>query len=267
MLSFLFFNTPNISPLFRLYEKYSQETLTILAYNASHPKLSSKDSIVRNAAFEFCFDDVLNISCSIVTYHVQKDSGTINDFYLYLSEKGSCNDMFSSPNWNNQPPVPLFESYKSCRTRWSQALLDAAGIAFGNASSLTPLCIYILVLFISHVVLGIHDKYTIRDKETIIDKLAQRLLTLKKWKRLPSSMQKDDNAGILQTILDELENVDHTEKQAPTRNPLRDSENSVSSSYLGFNFGSSTISGSVRNIGAEEIIASTKGHRGGDQDL
>ena len=267
-----------MSPLFRLYEKYSQETLTILAYNASHPKLSSKDSIVRNAAFEFCFDDVLNMSCSIVTYHVQKDSGTINDFYLYLSQKGSCNDMFSSPNWNYQPPVPLFESYKSCRTQWSQALLDAAGIAFGNASSFTPLCIYILVLFISHVVLGIHDKHTIRDKETIIDKLAQRLLTLKKWKRLPSSMQKDDNAekntviylrkeGILQTILDELENVDHTEKQAPTRNPLSDSENSVSSSYLGFNFGSSTKSGSVRNIGAEEIIASTKGHRGGDQDL
>jgi len=212
-------NSP-LASLFRLVERYSHDTLTRLAYNASHPNLSD-DPVKRRAAFEFCYDEVTGRGCSIVTYHVQRSSSTINDYFFFVPN-GSCSDSFSTPYWQSTiPPAPLEESYKQCRKSSEQAFFDALGIAFSNAGSIAPLAVGLIVFLYTQYIFGafgggrdlktrpVGKKITKQEKDAMAETLAGRLCKLKiegtSWSGASTSQ-----TPVLRDILREMNEIPET---------------------------------------------------------
>ena len=175
----------SLSPLLQLVKRYNASDLNRIAYEVMFPDIlyQGRD---KTAFYDFCYDGLLNKTCSILQWSTIKSSYFINDDFYQL-KYGSCNKSFLTPNWANvvyTPPVPLVENYKKCVKQDSQAFFDSLGVAVGNASSIGPLLI-ILTIQIMLVVrkllnlewpAGVEAKFTIVEKDDIIDGFAEKLL-------------------------------------------------------------------------------------------
>jgi hypothetical protein len=200
-----------------------------LVYNASHPKLTN-DPARRRAAFSFCYDAIAKRDCSLVTFHIQRSSPTINDFFFFIPN-GSCADSFTTDAWKyNNPPAPLNENYKECRKTTFSAFFDALGIAVGNASSITPLLIFVAAVLYINTLLkseqGINRKVKNEEKSAIMDVLSSKLAQLKRLKDSEQRLEGEkenvsdskNSNSILSSLLEEID--DRVVFKLSSLNPL-----------------------------------------------
>lgn len=99
------------------------------------------------------------MTCSIMSINSFGD--TIFDRgitkYSHIVNNGSCNDILSMPAESYEammtlPPAPLVETYYECTKLPFDAMIDAVGIAAGNAAAVAPI-VFILVLPLVYMLL------------------------------------------------------------------------------------------------------------------
>lgn len=132
-----------------------------MAYNATWASAAStysstdpmyKDPVFRKDAYDFCFSEFLNESCSILSINVYGDSlfdKALTEF-MYILTEGSCNDVFTMSDNTLQgllakPPTPFVENYYECTLSEVDAFINAVGIASGNTGTLVPVAILCLL--------------------------------------------------------------------------------------------------------------------------
>ena len=136
------------------------ENLNDLAYNASWAAAASKypgvssiinDNTWRRSSYEFCFVNGLGY-CSLFIIN-SYGNGVMDRAItpsIYLLNDGSCSSEFAIPASSfqkmiDQPPTPIIEDYYECVLTPVNALINAAGIASGNASLIVPMVMFALL--------------------------------------------------------------------------------------------------------------------------
>jgi hypothetical protein len=160
----------------QLFKDYSAAELNNFSYYMS-PLVSESNS---NEAFEWCGGK----NCSLISFNLyDSDNQRVNDQFYSVPE-GACNNIFSTENWATMAttaPESLTETYYECHKFWSDALLDATGIASGNTTTFVPmlllLFIPILYLYLNLAGLAVpKSKYDDEAKMAALMELASHLL-------------------------------------------------------------------------------------------
>lgn len=174
----LFYNIPaqtsvtallraQVGSLLTLLSKYgTYRALNAAAYNATATSVlvqGYQQGIFTPAwqrgIFKFC-KLANNQTCSAASFFVFNPNTVTVSPYHYNLVNGSCSNSMSIRDevWEQlatRPPVPLTQSYYECYNTFDAALLNAAGVASGNASiamlvlmiALLPLIYTLLAIF------------------------------------------------------------------------------------------------------------------------
>lgn len=192
---FMFFKDADFLQMAHIfYDADSYKSVVSNAYNASFiasvfgqqsssaAALNSNDSL--SSAFDFC--RIGDVSCSIIaiSHYDTGFSGWDSTFFGYQVPTGACNDFFtiSSDNWDSLVETPFAQleyPYQECRKSRMRAVMEQAGISFGNLQILIPLCV-LLMLLLARVVrsyLGVPEEYPKHQRDEALDELAGILLT------------------------------------------------------------------------------------------
>ena len=73
-----------------------------LAYNASYAAAmfdEYNDPEWRARAYEFCFSETFNVSCSLLFFNTYDDIAVTATEFYYQVQSGACNDSFTVGNW------------------------------------------------------------------------------------------------------------------------------------------------------------------------
>ena len=206
MSGFMFFDLPlSLTDSFKLWiditiRNGNLRKLNFNAYNASWAAVASTyepnvDPIIydhawRRSSYQFCNHGTYG-SCSVYIVNSYGDSVFDKAMtpYMFLIPNGACSAQFTVSqaafdNIIHNPPTPIVEDYYECVLKPTDALINAAGIASGNMSVITPLAmlgllplIYLWLTLTGNV--KPKPEYTKDDKEMALDYLALQILRVR----------------------------------------------------------------------------------------
>ena len=176
--------------------------LNFNAYNASWAAVASTyessqyvDPIINNTAwressYKFCEHELYG-TCSLYivnSYGDQVFDKTLTE-YMFLVNDGACSPQFlvsdaAFESIIHNPPTPIVEDYYACTLTPLNAVINAAGIASGNASLILPLVMAGLLplMYVWLTATGNvkpKPEYSEEDKQTALDYMALQVLRVR----------------------------------------------------------------------------------------
>ncbi|RYH13877.1 hypothetical protein EON65_34630, partial [archaeon] len=185
-----------VGAIFSLLGRYNgnYRRLNAAAFNATSSSVLSGSGVgslppnFRENAFQFCHLPNDQI-CSIVTWYSFSPNFPVVSENKFTLVNGSCMDTLriNDTVWDimaTKPPVALVQDYYECYNSKEQAILNAAGIATGNAS-LFMLGLFIALVPVIYIMLAcLHrvpekGEYSDKQKGNALDTFATVLLRIR----------------------------------------------------------------------------------------